>query len=91
MIRELCQVKHMQEQSLTIVTLAGFSRVSIRRIYHTNTRWFRCSLSIGTNIWVLKVNSGKSALEFGALEENIVSKDNGTDLESGTLATGDKF
>ena len=48
------------------------------------------SLSIGTAGQVLKVNSGGSALEFGAVEA-IVNIDNATDLESATLATGDKF
>ena len=48
------------------------------------------SLSIGSAGQVLKVNSGGSALEFGAVEA-IVNIDNATDLESATLATGDKF
>ena len=39
---------------------------------------------------VLKVNSGGSALEFGAVEA-IVNIDNATDLESATLAVGDKI
>jgi len=48
------------------------------------------SLSIGSAGQVLKVNSGGSALEFGAVEA-IVNIDNATNLESVTLATGDKF
>ena len=48
------------------------------------------SLSLGSAGQVLKVNSGGSALEFGAVEA-IVNIDNATDLESATLATGDKF
>ena len=48
------------------------------------------SLSIGTAGQVLKVNSGGSALEFGAVEA-IVNIDNATDLESATLAAGDKI
>ena len=48
------------------------------------------SLSIGSAGQVLKVNSGGSALEFGAVEA-IVNIDNATNLESATLATGDKF
>ena len=41
------------------------------------------SLSIGSAGQVLKVNSGGSALEFGAVEA-IVKIDNATDLESAT-------
>ena len=48
------------------------------------------SLSIGSAGQVLKVNSGGSALEFGAVEA-IVNIDNATDLESATLAAGDKI
>ena len=48
------------------------------------------SLSLGSAGQVLKVNSGGSALEFGAVEA-IVNIDNATNLESATLATGDKF
>ncbi len=48
------------------------------------------SLSIGSAGQVLKVNSGASALEFGAVEA-IVNIDNATDLESATLAAGDKI
>ena len=48
------------------------------------------SLSIGTAGQVLKVNSDASALEFGAVEA-IVNIDGATDLESQTLATGDKL
>ena len=48
------------------------------------------ALSIGSAGQVLKVNSGGSALEFGAVEA-IVNIDNATDLESATLAVGDKI
>ena len=48
------------------------------------------SLSIGSAGQVLKVNSGGSALEFGAVEA-IVNIDNASDLESATLAVGDKI
>ena len=48
------------------------------------------SLSIGSAGQVLKVNSGASALEFGFVEA-VVNIDNATNLESATLATGDKF
>ena len=48
------------------------------------------SLSIGSAGQVLKVNSGASALEFGSVEA-IVNIDGATNLESATLATGDKF
>ena len=48
------------------------------------------SLSIGSAGQVLKVNSGASALEFGSVE-TIVNIDGATDLESATLAVGDKL
>ena len=48
------------------------------------------SLSIGSAGQVLKVNSGPSALEFGNVEA-IVNIDGATDLESATLAVGDKI
>ena len=48
------------------------------------------SLSIGSAGQVLKVNSGASALEFGNVEA-IVNIDGATDLESATLAAGDKI
>ena len=48
------------------------------------------ALSIGSAGQVLKVNSGASALEFGFVEA-VVNIDNATNLESVTLATGDKF
>ena len=48
------------------------------------------ALTLGTAGQVLKVNSGGSALEFGAVEA-IVNIDNATDLESGTLVAGDKI
>ena len=48
------------------------------------------SLSIGSAGQVLKVNSGASALEFGSVEA-IVNIDGATDLESATLAAGDKI
>ena len=46
------------------------------------------SLSIGSAGQVLKVNSGGSALEFGAVEA-IVNIDNASDLTSNTLAASD--
>ena len=48
------------------------------------------ALSIGSAGQVLKVNSGASALEFGNVEA-IVNIDGATNLESATLATGDKI
>ena len=48
------------------------------------------SLSIGSEGQVLKVNTGASALEFGSVEA-IVNIDGATDLESATLAVGDKI
>ena len=48
------------------------------------------SLSIGSAGQVLKVNSGASALEFGNVEA-IVNIDGATNLESATLAVGDKL
>ena len=48
------------------------------------------SLSIGSAGQVLKVNSGASALEFGAVEA-IVDIDNATDLTARTLVVGDKL
>ena len=48
------------------------------------------SLSIGSAGQVLKVNSGASALEFGSVEA-IVNIDGATNLESATLAVGDKL
>ncbi len=48
------------------------------------------SLSIGSAGQVLKVNSGASALEFGNVEA-IVNIDGATNLESATLAVGDKI
>ncbi len=48
------------------------------------------SLTIGSAGQVLKVNSGASALEFGSVEA-IVNIDGATDLESATLAVGDKI
>ena len=48
------------------------------------------ALSIGTAGQVLKVNSGASALEFGNVEA-IVNIDGATNLESATLAAGDKI
>ena len=48
------------------------------------------SLSIGSAGQVLKVNSGGSALEFGAVEA-IVNIDNATNLTSNTLATSDQI
>ena len=48
------------------------------------------SLSIGSAGQVLKVNSGASALEFGAVEA-IVNIDNATDLTARTLVVGDQI
>ena len=48
------------------------------------------SLSIGSAGQVLKVNSGASALEFGAVEA-IVNIDNASDLTSNTLVAGDQI
>ena len=48
------------------------------------------SLSIGSAGQVLKVNSGASALEFGSVEA-IVNIDGANNLESATLAAGDKL
>ena len=48
------------------------------------------ALSIGSAGQVLKVNSGASALEFGSVEA-IVNIDGATNLESATLAAGDKI
>ena len=48
------------------------------------------ALSIGSAGQVLKVNSGASALEFGNVEA-IVNIDGATNLESATLAVGDKI
>jgi len=48
------------------------------------------SLSIGSAGQVLKVNSGATSLEFGNVEA-IVNIDGATDLESATLAVGDKL
>ena len=48
------------------------------------------SLSIGSAGQVLKVNSGASALEFGAVEA-IVNIDNATNLTSATLVAGDQI
>ena len=48
------------------------------------------ALTIGGAGQVLKVNTGGSALEFGAVEA-IVNIDAATDLESATLAAGDKI
>ena len=48
------------------------------------------ALSIGSAGQVLKVNTGGSALEFGAVEA-IVNIDGATNLESATLAVGDKL
>ena len=48
------------------------------------------SLTIGSAGQVLKVNTGASALEFGSVEA-IVNIDGATDLESATLAVGDKI
>ena len=47
-------------------------------------------LTIGTAGQVLKVNTGGTALEFGAVEA-IVNIDGATDLESATLVAGDKI
>lgn len=48
------------------------------------------SLSIGTAGQVLKVNSGASALEFGAVEA-IINIDTATNLTAETLASTDQF
>mgnify|MGYP003647517490 FL=1 len=48
------------------------------------------ALTIGSAGQVLKVNSGASALEFGSIEA-IVNIDGATNLESATLAAGDKL
>ena len=48
------------------------------------------SLSIGSAGQVLKVNGAGNAIEFGAVEA-IVNIDGATDLESATLAVGDKL
>ena len=48
------------------------------------------SLSIGSAGQVLKVNSGASALEFGAVEA-IVNIDNATNLTANTLVVGDQI
>ena len=48
------------------------------------------ALSIGSAGQVLKVNSGASALEFGAVEA-IINIDTATDLTSQTLVAGDQF
>ena len=48
------------------------------------------ALSIGSAGQVLKVNSGASALEFGSVVA-IIDIDNANNLESATLATGDKL
>ena len=48
------------------------------------------SLTIGSVGQVLKVNSSANALEFGSVEA-IVNIDGATDLESATLAVGDKI
>ena len=48
------------------------------------------SLSIGSAGQILKVNSGASALEFGSVEA-LVNIDGATNLESATLAVGDKL
>ena len=48
------------------------------------------ALTIGSAGQVLKVNSGGSALEFGAVEA-IVNIDGATDLTSNTLAATDKL
>ena len=48
------------------------------------------SLSIGSAGQVLKVNSGASALEFGAVEA-IINIDTATNLTSATLASSDQF
>ena len=48
------------------------------------------SLSIGSAGQVLKVNSSANAIEFGSVEA-IVNIDGATDLESATLAVGDKI
>ena len=46
--------------------------------------------ALGSAGQVLKVNSGASALEWGGVEA-IVNIDGATDLESATLAVGDKI
>ena len=46
--------------------------------------------AVGSAGQVLKVNSGASALEFGAVEA-VINIDGATNLESATLTTGDKF
>ena len=48
------------------------------------------ALSIGTAGQVLKVNSGASALEFGAVEA-IINIDTATDLTARTLVSADQF
>ena len=48
------------------------------------------ALSIGSAGQVLKVNGAGNAIEFGAVEA-IVNIDAATDLESATLAVGDKI
>jgi|TARA_B100001094_G_scaffold187156_1_gene181384 hypothetical protein len=48
------------------------------------------SLSIGSAGQVLKVNSSANALEFGGVEA-VINIDGATNLESATLAVGDKF
>ena len=48
------------------------------------------ALTIGSAGQVLKVNTGGTALEFGAVEA-IVNIDGATDLESATLVAGDKI
>jgi hypothetical protein len=48
------------------------------------------ALSIGSAGQVLKVNSGASALEFGAVEA-IINIDTATDLTSQTLASSDQL
>jgi len=48
------------------------------------------ALSIGSAGQVIKVNSGGSALEFGAVEA-IINIDTATDLTSQTLVAGDQF
>jgi hypothetical protein len=48
------------------------------------------ALTIGAAGQVLKVNTGGTALEFGAVEA-IVNIDGATDLESATLVAGDKI
>ena len=48
------------------------------------------ALSLGTAGQVLKVNSGASALEFGAVEA-IINIDTATDLTARTLVSADQF